>query len=360
MTRALHRFWIDFQKSTTYTFLRKYFDSKIVVIFTLIFFVIILLMIFGPLFSSNSATDSIINISQRSLISNLPPSSKPIQKLYLDRPILDILVQYFKENPKLDLKYTSTNIPDVFLVNLNSSELLKTAASITNQTFSYPILGTDSLGIDVWQQTWITARNSLLIGIAISLLEMIIGIYFGSLLGYYNKNRTLNFIWNIVQTIRALPGVIWVTLFVFILPKNWYSIYLAILIVGWTGPAYWAKVYMEKICNKQFVDAARVQGSSTTKIIFSELMPAYAGKIISLFAMRATYVIFFAAAINFLGFDNYSKEFPTIGYSFVNAIEGYKENVWQLLFPTIIMVTTAISIQFICFGIRNALDYPLV
>lgn len=99
------------------------------------------------------------------------------------------------------------------------------------------ILGTDQGGRDLFGQLIIGARNSIVIGIAVTILTSIIGIVVGLLIGYYGGWLD-NIIMRIIDFIQILPTMMIIIVFVTIVPK--YSMFTFVMIFTvfyWTGMA---------------------------------------------------------------------------------------------------------------------------
>lgn len=333
-------------------FLKRFFTNKTSVFSLAIFIFLILFLGFGRFLSPYSATMPINNNDTNLYIGNLPPSYIATKHLIVSN---ENLLQEFQKlnqaNPAINLTI-NTLLGNQKYISFDFEQLLKT---VNQQEFVKPILGTNYVGYDVWNQTLISGMNSLVLALSVAFLEMVFGVIIGSFLGFYNNKNLVNLISKIVDVLNSVPTLIWFTILVIVLPKHFLSLYLSFLVIGWSGPCYWSRFYILKFKDRLFIQASQALGSPNWRIILYSALPHYLGKIIALFARRVTFIIFFAASISFVGFDD-ATNFPTIGKVFVNAMQGYQSNFWQLLFPGILMALLTFSIQFIAFGIEKALN----
>src|SRR5690606_10869150 len=101
---------------------------------------------------------------------------------------------------------------------------------------TYYWLGTDQLGRDQWTRLWEGTRVSLIIAIVAALLDLVIGVAYGGISGYYG-GRVDNVMQRIIEILSGIPSLVVILLMMLILKPGMTSIIIALVITGWTGMA---------------------------------------------------------------------------------------------------------------------------
>src|SRR5699024_10325086 len=134
-------------------------------------------------------------------------------------------------------------------------------------------LGTDYGGRDVFGQLIIGTRNSLSIGILVTLMTGIIGIVFGLVAGYFGGHID-NILMRILDFFQVLPVLMIVIVFVAIVRK--YSVLSFSLIMTaflWMGIARLIRSKALQEAELDYVQASRTLGTPNVKTIFTHLLP---------------------------------------------------------------------------------------
>ncbi|MFD2045337.1 ABC transporter permease [Ornithinibacillus salinisoli] len=208
-------------------------------------------------------------------------------------------------------------------------------------------LGTDYGGRDIFGQLIIGTRNSLSIGILVTLMTGIIGIVFGVVAGYFGGHID-NIMMRIVDFFLILPFLMIVIVFVAIVPK--YSIMTFALIMTaflWMGKARLirSKALQEK--ELDYVQASKTLGSSNLKIIFTQLLPNLSSLIIVTMTLNLAANIGLESGLSFLGFG-FPESTPSLG-----TLLSYARNPQTLEFRWWIWVPASVLILLLMLAIRN-------
>jgi peptide/nickel transport system permease protein len=138
------------------------------------------------------------------------------------------------------------------------------------------LFGTTSLGQDIFSQTLVGARATMVValiaGLAATMLSMIIGISAGYLGGYSDDGLSL-----LSNVFLALPGLPLLIVIDSYLPVNSRSNSLVIgLVISLTGWAWGARVLRAQtmsLRNRDFVESSRIIGEKRIRIMLSEVAP---------------------------------------------------------------------------------------
>ncbi|WP_430597899.1 ABC transporter permease [Enterococcus sp. AZ177] len=193
------------------------------------------------------------------------------------------------------------------------------------------ILGADEGGRDILGQLIIGARNSVVIGFAITILTSIIGVGIGIVSGYYGGMFD-NAVMRIVDFIMILPIMMIIIVFVTIIPN--YNVWS---FVGIMSAFYWvakARLFRSKTLSevrRDYVSASKTLGTSDFKIMFREIMPNLSSLIITNLTINFAANIGIETTLTFLGFGlptNVPSLGTLIGYASNGDVLANKTWIW--------------------------------
>lgn len=165
------------------------------------------------------------------------------------------------------------------------------------------ILGTTSLGRDIFSQIVYGSRSALLIGITAALMVALIGSIVGLLAGYFGGwvDAVLMRLADIAFGIPFLPFVI--VLAAFLEPSVW-NVVIAMALVLWRDTGRVIRSQVLTLRTRGYVDAARVSGSSDLKIILRHITPNILPLSFLYGSIAIGWAILTEASISFLGFGD--------------------------------------------------------
>ncbi|TCS96909.1 ABC transporter permease [Hazenella coriacea] len=226
---------------------------------------------------------------------------------------------------------------------------------IQNQSYSSEhYFGTDSFGRDLWTRTWYGVRISLLIAFLAAFIDLVIGVTYGSISGYFG-GRLDTIMQRIIEVLYGIPNLIVIILMLLIFEPGIVPIALAISITGWIGMARIVRAQVLKLKSQEYVLAARTLGASNARIMAKHLIPNVMGSIIIAVTFTIPSAIFFEAFLSFIGLGIQVPE-ASLG-SLVNDGSKYLQIFpYQLAFPATILSVIMLSFNLVGDGLRDALD----
>ena len=170
-------------------------------------------------------------------------------------------------------------------------------AFVQEQTF---VLGTDKYGRDLLSRILTGARISFFIGFVAVLISLIIGIFLGSIAGYYGGKTDALIMWliNVAWSIPTLLLVIAITL---ALGKGFWQVFIAVGLTMWVEVARVVRGQVISVKEMQYISAARVLGFSNFRIIFRHVLPNVIAPIIVISAANFAAAILIESGLSFLG-----------------------------------------------------------
>ena len=217
------------------------------------------------------------------------------------------------------------------------------------------ILGTNSIGQDLWSRIWSGTRTSLFIGFSVALVEAVVGILVGVLWGYVRK---LDFFFTeLYNVLDNIPQTLLLILISYVLKPGVSTIIFALCLTGWLGMARFIRNQIIIIRDRDYNLASRCLGVSTGRIIFKNLLPY----LVSVITMRMALAI--PAAIGNEVFVTYigiglPLDTPSLG-NLINTGRSLMTMAplrYQLYFPVIVLAVITISFYIIGNAFADAAD----
>lgn len=214
--------------------------------------------------------------------------------------------------------------------------------------------GTDDLGRDMLVRTWKGARISLFVGFAAAFLDLVIGIIYGGIMGYYGGkvDEIMN---RFSEIIYSIPYLLIVILLLVVLEPSLMTIIIAMSITGWINMAWIVRGQIMQLKNQEFALASRALGAGHFRVIFKHLIPNAIGPILATIAITVPGAIFTEAFLSFLGLGVQSPV-ASLGTMIDDSVGAIARYPWRLFFPSLVLCLTIFAFNVFSEGIRDALD----
>lgn len=256
------------------------------------------------------------------------------------------------------IDFTRMNLPPRIPVieklgvfNGTEGGVMKYTGAMVNE---YHWFGTDAIGRDLFTRFCEGTKISLIVGVCSALLDLVIGVTYGMIAGYYG-GKTDFFMMRIVEVIAGIPTLVIVTLLMMILKPGLYTIILALMISGWTGMARNVRAHTLRAKQMEYVLASRILGAKAPYIMVKQIFPNVFGSITVLVMMSVPGGIFLESFLSFLGLG-VPAPMASLG-SLIN--DGYKTMMihpFQVAIPAVFFSLLMISLNLVADGLRDAFD----
>lgn len=223
------------------------------------------------------------------------------------------------------------------------------------------LLGTDSMGRDVFSRVIYGTRISMSIGLVGVAMSLSLGILLGGISGYYGGGVDL-LIQRVIEFLRSIPTIpLWMSLAA-ALPANlpplrvYFYITVILSLISWTGLARVVRGRFLSLRSEDFVMAARLAGSGELRIILRHMVPSFLSHIIAQITLAIPSMILSETSLSFLGLGLRS---PIISWGVLLQDAQNVRTValapW-LLTPGLAVVVAVLAFNFLGDGLRDAAD----
>jgi oligopeptide transport system permease protein len=198
------------------------------------------------------------------------------------------------------------------------------------------------------------ARISLIVGFAVQLIALLIGVPLGlaaGMLGGWVDFAVLR----VVEVFTAIPQILFALFLISIFGGGLLNVIMAIGLIGWVDICRLTRAQLFALREKEFIEAARTLGVPTSKIALRHLLPNALTPLIITVTLGIPTAMFTEAGLSFLGLG-VNDPIPSWGKMVSNSF-NYIRVYWHLgLFPTLAIALTMLSFSFVGDGLRDALD----
>jgi peptide/nickel transport system permease protein len=215
------------------------------------------------------------------------------------------------------------------------------------------LLGTDAFGRDILSRIMYGARASLMTGLGVTVLSISIGLTIGLLSGFFRAADAV--IMRFMDGLMAIPGILLAIALVALWGASLPSVLLAITVPEIPRVARLSRSVVLATREEPYVEAARISGTRTWKIIVKHLMPNTMPPLI----VQGTYVcasaIMIEAILSFIG-AGMSTEVPTWGNIIAEGRLYFQLRPGIVLWPGLVLSVTILCINLLGDAARDVLD----
>ena len=157
------------------------------------------------------------------------------------------------------------------------------------------------------------------------------------------------------RQLYSLPFIFFVILLMVTFGRNIILIFLAIGAVEWLTMSRIVRGQTLSLKSKEFIEAARAAGLSSSQIIFRHIVPNLLGPVVVYVTLTIPAVIIAESFLSFLGLG-VQPPMASLGTLIAIGAQDMEMSPWLLIFPSLTMIVTLMAFNFIGDGLRDALD----
>jgi peptide/nickel transport system permease protein len=236
-------------------------------------------------------------------------------------------------------------------------------------SWEHPLGVEPGTGRDVMSRLWYGITFSLTIALAASLLAIALGTVLGIISGFTGGfvdavvgrlvDLTLSFPQTLMLLALSATGVAVAAKFLpgsgsDPFPNGFYEV-LVLGLFGWPPICRLIRGQVLSIREREFVDAARLLGSSRRRLYFKEILPNLWAPVLVSFTLTMPAYISAEAALSYLGVGIHPPT-PTLGNVLVDSINYSSADFTFFFFPALLIAVIVVSFNLLGDGLRDALD----
>ncbi len=216
--------------------------------------------------------------------------------------------------------------------------------------------GQDEAGRDVFARVMRGTQTSLTVMVIVGLVASMVGILVGALAGFY-RGALDSWLMRFTDLVITIPVLVLGAILGSLAAGAGGAYLLAIFLglASWTTLARLVRGEFLSLREREFVDAARVAGASDRRIIFKHMLPNSIGVIIVNQTLLMSSAILLETALSFVGMG---IRYPNVSLGqLINQYqEAFATRPWLFWWPGLLIVTIALTVNFIGDGMRDAFD----
>ena len=251
--------------------------------------------------------------------------------------------------------------PLVYKVGINDIDF---RARLAGPNLKHP-LGTDDLGRDILARMLYGGRISLAVGVAAMMMAITVGVIVGAVAGISRGWVDTALMW-VTDLFLSLPQLPLLLLLIFLFRdplKQMLGLELGIFILivvviggfRWMPVARLVRAQFFSLREKEFVEAARALGATTTRQVWRHILPNALGPVIVAGTIDVAAAIIAESTLSFLGLG-FPPDIPTWGRILFDSKDYLDIAPHWAMFPGMAIFLTVLTINFVGDGLRDALD----
>jgi peptide/nickel transport system permease protein len=251
--------------------------------------------------------------------------------------------------------------PLIWQVPINEIDF---GARLKGPSWRHP-LGTDDLGQDLFARMLYGGRISLAVGLAAMVIAVLVGTAIGAIAGMSRGSIDAALMW-LTDLFLSLPQLPLLLLVIYLFrdalrtlvgPEVGMFVLIVVVIGGfrWMPVARLVRAQFLSLREKEFVEAARALGASTTRTVTRHILPNAMGPVIVAGTIDVAAAIIAESTLSFLGLG-FPPDIPTWGRILYDAKDYMDIAPHWALFPGAAIFLTVLSINYIGDGLRDAFD----
>ncbi|WP_088282699.1 ABC transporter permease [Ideonella sp. A 288] len=238
------------------------------------------------------------------------------------------------------------------------------SAKLQGPSLAHP-LGTDDLGQDLLARMLYGGRISLAVGLAAMAMAILVGVTIGAIAGISRGSVDAALMW-LTDLFLSLPQLPLLLLLIYLFRDSLKSVFgpevgvfiMIVLVVGgfrWMPVARLVRAQFFSLREKEFVEAARALGASTSRQVWRHILPNALGPVIVAGTIDVAAAIIAESTLSFLGLG-FPPDIPTWGRILFDSKDYLDIAAHWALFPGLAIFLAVLTINFVGDGLRDALD----
>jgi peptide/nickel transport system permease protein len=236
----------------------------------------------------------------------------------------------------------------------HTNQVTPTPTQIQLSPGAHHLLGTDGQGFDELGRLMVGGQSMIEIAFAAAVLATIVGVLYGAVAGYFG-GLVDAVLMRAVDVALAVPGLLLLLLLASIFSPTTRELIIVLALFAWLTPARLVRSETLTLRTREFVQAARLMGASSTRIVVRHIVPNALGTILVNTTFQIADATLAVASLSFLGLG---PQEPSVNWGGMlsDGVDYLAAGSWWLVYPVgVAIVLTVIAFNFLGEGFEQAL-----
>jgi peptide/nickel transport system permease protein len=216
------------------------------------------------------------------------------------------------------------------------------------------LLGTDTLGRDLFSRMLYGARTSLIIGLVANGIAVTIGLIIGIVAGYL-RGLAGNILMRFTDLMMAFPALLLAIVLAALLRPSLWIVAMVIALVNWVQVARIVYTETRGLVERDFIMAERSLGAGHGRILFLHILPHLVPTAIVWGTLGIATTVLLEATLSFLGIGVQPPQ-PSWGNIIFESQSYFQAAPWLVFFPGVVILLTALAFNLVGDALRDILD----
>ncbi|MFC4651961.1 oligopeptide ABC transporter permease OppC [Lactococcus nasutitermitis] len=235
---------------------------------------------------------------------------------------------------------------------MNTGNINNFAARYNPPSLKY-WFGTDANGQSLFDAVWAGARTSILIGFLATVITTVLGVIVGAIWG--NSPRIDRFMLELYNVVSNVPALLIVMVLSFSFGNGFWNLLFAMSATSWLGVAYFIRVQVMIIRDREYNLASRTLGTKTWHIVTKNTLPFMVSVIMTMASTSLPGFIGYEVFLSFLGIG-LSADTPSLGRMIAQYSNNMTNDAYLFWIPVIVLALVTMTLYLVGQALADASD----
>lgn len=213
--------------------------------------------------------------------------------------------------------------------------------------------GTDDKGNSLFDAVWAGTRNSLIVSFSATMITLVLGVIVGMWWGYSKKVDAIMI--EVYNVLSNIPTTLIAMILVYALGAGMWQVIFALSVTSWIGTAYFIRVQVMIIRDREYNLASRCLGTSTWKMIVHNILPYLISVIMTVVSRDIPAYISAEVFLSYIGVG-LGRQYPSLGQMIRDYSPYLVSTPYLFWIPVAISAVISVSLYIVGQTLADASD----